>query len=103
MRISNFFKKILRQRRCRRFKEGDIIYVPTELFVGHARDDFHGGRATINKIGKDRSWAYAEVKENPGACYSLDYLLENQKKWRKEYGDTVAHPVPDFSPEFNED
>jgi hypothetical protein len=103
-RRTYFLKKILSRIRSRRFKEGDIIYVPTELYVGHARDDFHGGRATVNKVGKDfGSWWYIEVKENPGSCYSVDYILKNQKKWRKEYGDAVAHPVPDFSPEFNED
>ncbi|MDA8154949.1 MAG: hypothetical protein M0Z52_00625 [Actinomycetota bacterium] len=84
-------------------KEGDIIYVPTELYVGHARDDFHGGRATVNKIGKLGSMDWVEVKENPGTCYFLSYLLENQEKWMEEFGNTVAHPVPDFSPEFNKD
>ncbi len=99
-----FFKSVFGRLLLRRFKVGDIIYVPGESYVGHARDDIHGGRATISKIGRDLGfWDYAEVKEIPGERYSLSYLWENQRKWRRQYGDAVAHPAPDFSPKFNKD
>ena len=28
-------------------KVGDVIYVDTELFIGHGKDDFCGGKATV--------------------------------------------------------
>ena len=103
--FSKFLRTLKNRRLPKVLKKGDIIYVPTELYVGHARDDFHGGRATIREIGRDEalSWDYIVAEENPGSCYGLSYLLENQEKWRKEFGKTKAHPVPDYSPEFNED
>lgn len=89
-------------------KIGDKIYVPTSLYLGHGMDDFEGGIATIsgivesNSLPKDHSNYYmVRIEERPGAKYNLRYLLENQEKWKKRYGEEIAHPDPDDRPEFN--
>jgi len=77
---------------------GRNIYVPTSLYLSHGVDDFYGGIATISSV-KD---GFIEIQEDLGTGYSMDYILENQCKWKKEYKNSKAKPCPDYSPEFNE-
>lgn len=89
-------------------KPGSKIYVPTSLYLGHGMDDFMGGVATVVEVKGDKhlpkdhhNYYMVTVKERPDTGYNLRYLLENQDKWKKEYGELIAHPDPDDRPEFN--
>ena len=90
-------------------KIGDKIYVPTSLYVYRGEDDFEGGLATISSIEKSKhlpedhyNYLMVGIEERKGTSYNWRYLMENQDKWKAEYGDQVAHPDPDDRPEFNQ-
>ncbi len=90
-------------------KLGDTIYVPSAIHVYSGKDDFSGGKATINKIEyskylpKDHvNYTMVGIKEDPRTMYNYKLLLEEQEKLKKEYGDKIAHPDPDFRAEFNQ-
>ncbi|MGA2392007.1 MAG: hypothetical protein ABSH03_01495 [Candidatus Lustribacter sp.] len=100
-------------------KPGDIIYVETDLYVGHGVDDFRGGKARVAVVrmgdstglplesgcarrtcrGKQVPWV--EVVENPGTSYNWELLAEQQAKLATEFGDVWAHAAPDLRPQFN--
>ena len=87
---------------------GQKIYVPTALYLSHGKDDFEGGIATINKIeeshilpSSDFNYLMVGIQEEPGVMYNWKYLVEEQEKWKKIYGDQIAHSNPDDRPEFN--
>lgn len=89
-------------------KVGSKLYVQTSLYIGHGQDDFEGGLATIEEIEEDPNlpkdhynYYMVRLKERPGWCYNLRYLLEEQKKLKKEYKGKIAHPDPDDRMEFN--
>jgi hypothetical protein len=81
---------------------GDVIYVDTELFMGHGKDDFCGGRATVTAIHAGKS-PFVEIAQNPGRSYSWAYLAGLQVALAEKFGDAWAFPDPDTRPEFNED
>jgi hypothetical protein len=90
-------------------KKGDTIYIPGATHVYRGKDDMAGGRAVINKVEKSDhltpdhyNYLMVGVVENPGTMYNYRVLLEEQEELKKEYGDAIAHPVPDDSPEFNQ-
>lgn len=90
-------------------KIGDKIYVPSSLYVYRGCDDFHGGKATINKIerspylSKDHpNYIFIGIKERPGHMYNYKVLAEDQKELSKQYKGYKAHPDPDYSPESND-
>lgn len=89
-------------------KIGQLIYVGTSLYLSHGEDDFIGGKAIISGIDYSKhlpsdhyNYCMVEVEENPGTEYNWLYLLENQKKWAKEFQNQKAHSDPDNRPEFN--
>jgi hypothetical protein len=90
-------------------KVGDLIYIPTSLFLDHGEDDIAGGLATIKKIERNKrnkstnliNTIFVEFKEITGS-YNWHVLLEEQKEHQKQYGKKVAHPDPDDRTQFNE-
>jgi hypothetical protein len=36
-------------------RKGDVIYIGTELYLGHGRDDFRGGLAEVSEVRQDIS------------------------------------------------
>lgn len=89
-------------------KKGDKIYVPTSLYLSHGRDDFQGGTATVEYVDKDMNCGKVAhiigVKERPDTGYYWEnWLRDNQEKWKKEYGDQIAHADPDLDPRMNMD
>lgn len=91
-------------------KEGQKIYVGTSLYVYRGEDDFIGGVATIDKIEYSThlpkghyNYTMVGIKEQPGTMYNWNHLLEEQDKWKKEFGKKKAHPDPDLRSEFNDD
>ena len=85
---------------------GDVIYVDTELYVSHGRDDFRGGLGEVTEVKMDRIGGkqvpFVRVAQEPDTLHSWPYLAPMQKKLREEFGKKWAHPDPDFRPEFNE-
>lgn len=86
-------------------KVGDTIYVPSAWYLSHGVDDFAGGKATVSKVVAEnhgqRERHMVVIKERPGHGYYWDVLEPKQDKLKAEYGDQVAHPNPDDSPESN--
>jgi hypothetical protein len=90
-------------------KIGDTIYISGAIHVYRGKDDMVGGKAIINKVEKSDhlppdhyNYLMVGVVENPGTMYNYRVLLEQQEELKKEYGDAIAHPDPDNSPEFNQ-
>jgi hypothetical protein len=83
---------------------GQEIYVPSELYLSHGRDDFAGGRCRIVRVTTlfDRPQLYVEVEEHPGTLYAWDDLARRQDELRGQHGDRRGHPDPDWRPEFND-
>ena len=87
---------------------GETIYLPSEYHVYRGEDDWEGGQATISGIERkpdcrnEYNRLFVQIAEKPGHSYNWNYLMENQGKWREQYGDQVAHEAPDFRPEFND-
>lgn len=86
---------------------GDVIYVDTELYISHGRDDFRGGLAEVieysAKISKGRSTPFVRVAQQLDTWHNWRELASMQKKLREEFGKSWAHPDPDHRPEFNEE
>ena len=83
-----------------------MVYVPTELYISHGVDDFHGGRTMVVEVVEELSEVLREpfirVRERPDTLYNWLHLSRQQEDLRREFGDQVAHPMPDLRPEFNE-
>jgi hypothetical protein len=80
-------------------KVGDIIYVDSECYLSHRRDDFAGGKATVTRV----SFSFVAIKESPDSSYNWEFLEPEQERLKRELGDQWAHPEPDLRPGFNED
>ena len=88
-------------------RQGDVIYLDTELYISHGRDDFRGGLAEvvelrIDKIGS-KPIAFLRAAQEPDTWHNwTTFLAPMQRKLRAEFGKKWAHPDPDYRPEFNE-
>jgi len=80
---------------------GDIIYIDTSLSVGHGIDDIQGGKAMIVEVSLRDTYVYVEVDQDPGAKYGWAHLASEQESLKSKFGDSWAHPKPDYRPEFN--
>jgi hypothetical protein len=87
---------------------GEDIYVPSQLYMSHGRDDFEGGLCRVAQVKGDldgeyqssgRAWI--EVEERPGHWFNWDVLGPEQDKLRRQYGSQRGHPDPDDRWEFN--
>ena len=87
-------------------KPGDVIYVDTELYIGHGVDDVRGGKATVSRVQTEtlgaREVPFVEVAQNPGSFYNWEHLAEKQAALAAEFGERWAYQDPDDRPEFNE-
>ncbi|HEY1528515.1 MAG TPA: hypothetical protein VGH51_19995 [Candidatus Angelobacter sp.] len=88
-------------------RNGDVVYVDTELYIGHGRDDFRGGLAEVTEvrpdISKGKPTPFIRVAQEPDTLHNWKILAADQKKLRAEFGKSWAHPDPDNRAEFNED
>ena len=85
---------------------GEDVYIPSELYLSHGRDDFAGGLCRISRIETSVlgvPGTYVEVEEQPGTLHGWDDLLRQQDELRARYGDRRGHADPDLRPEFNDD
>jgi hypothetical protein len=85
----------------------DVVYVPSDFYIGHGADDFRGGRAHVTKIEEGISGGektiFIGIGERPNTLYNWGILSEKQKELAQKFGDQIAHPDPDFDPQFNND
>lgn len=86
-------------------RPGDVIYVETELYLGHGVDDFRGGLAEVSEMQEGKSKGqpvlYIRVVQQPDTLHNWHSLAAQQKKLRADQGKNWAHPDPDHRPEFN--
>ncbi|HEV7673141.1 MAG TPA: hypothetical protein VGQ12_01290 [Candidatus Angelobacter sp.] len=87
--------------------KGDVIYIGTELYLGHGRDDFRGGLAEVMEVRQEKSKAqptpFIRVVQQLDTIHNWTLLASEQKELRQRHGKDWAHPDPDHRPEFNED
>jgi len=88
-------------------RPGDVIYLDTELYISHGRDDFRGGLAEVVEVKPDkikgRPVQFLRAAQEPDTWHNWEtFLAPMQKKLRAEFGKKWAHPDPDWRPEFNE-
>jgi len=87
-------------------RTGDVIYIGTELYIGHGRDDFRGGLAEVSEVRQEKSkgqWTpFVRVVQQPDSLHNWKMLAGEQKELRAQHGTNWAHPDPDNRPEFNE-
>jgi hypothetical protein len=85
---------------------GDVIYIGTELYLGHGRDDFRGGMAEVMEVRQDVSKGqptpFVRVVQQPDTIHNWKLLASEQKELRQRHGKSWAHPDPDDRPEFND-
>src|SRR5438270_7553086 len=84
--------------------KGDVIYLDTELYISHGRDDFRGGLAEVVEVKPDKSAGkpacFVRAAQEPDTWHNwTTYLAPMQKKLREEFGKRWAHPDPDYRPE----
>ena len=86
--------------------KGDVIYIDTELYLGHGRDDFRGGLAEVSEVRQDISKGqpatFVRVVQQLDTLHNWKLLASEQKELRQRHGKDWAHPDPDHRPEFNE-
>jgi hypothetical protein len=84
---------------------GDVIYVGTELYLGHGVDDFRGGLAEVSElqagVSKGQPVTYIRVVQQPDTLHNWKELAGEQSKLLADHGKNWAHPDPDHRPEFN--
>lgn len=87
-------------------RKGDVIYIGTELYLGHGRDDFRGGLAEVMEVRQDVSKGqptpFVRVSQQMDTIHNWKLLASEQKKLRHRHGRSWAHPDPDDRPEFND-
>jgi hypothetical protein len=87
-------------------RSNDVIYVDTELYISHARDDFRGGLAQVMEYGMKtsagRSVPFVRVAQQMDTWHNWRELAQMQKKLRAEFGKNWVHPDPDERAEFND-
>ena len=87
-------------------QKGDVIYIGTELYLGHGRDDFRGGLAEVSDVRQEKSKGqltpFVRVVQQPDTLHNWKLLASEQKELRKRHGKDWAHPDPDDRPEFND-
>jgi len=87
-------------------RKGDVIYIGTELYLGHGRDDFRGGLAEVSEVRQDVSKGqptpFVRVVQQPDTIHNWKLLASEQKELRQRHGKSWAHPDPDHRAEFND-
>ena len=87
-------------------RPGDVIYIGTELYLGHGRGDFRGGLAEVREVRQDISKGqptpFVRVVQQMDTIHNWKLLASEQKEHRRQHGKSWAHPDPDDRPEFND-
>lgn len=85
---------------------GDMIYVPTAMYLSRGRDDFNGGLCEVSKVGHmisdGKTVPSVCIKERPGTTYNWKFLSEKQETLMKRWGEERGFEDPDYDERFNE-
>ena len=76
---------------------GDELYIGSSWSIDHGETDTCGGIATVKGFSKcrdDQSKYFVSFHEIHRSV-NLEYVLEHQDEWEKEYGNSIAHDCPD--------
>lgn len=88
---------------------GEKVCVGSRLYMGHGRDDFHGGMATIASVevkghlpSDHFNRTFIKIEEDAAfSSYNWLSLMRDEPENIEHYGKDTAHPDPDLRPEFN--
>ncbi|MBZ5491865.1 MAG: hypothetical protein LAO76_13120 [Acidobacteriia bacterium] len=87
-------------------RQGDVIYIGTELYLGHGRDDFRGGLAEVSEMRMEKSKGqqapFVRVLQQMDTIHNWKLLASEQRELRQRHGKEWAHPDPDNRTEFND-
>ena len=73
---------------------GDELYVGDSWSIDHGEDDMDGGIAVVKRVYKQGITTFVEFV-GLGHVLNLDFVLEHQDEWEKEFGNRLAHDCPD--------
>ena len=82
-------------------KSGDVIYIPSEMFVSHGSDDIVGGKARITAVKESGDRVWVMLERWPYVWDAWECLLPQQGHLKEAFGDSWAYPSPDLRAEFN--
>jgi hypothetical protein len=86
---------------------GDIIYVPTSLYIDRGEDDVEGGLALVTLVREEGPhpnggrYLRLDVAQHPNKGYYWNSLFAKQADHMKRYKNQVAYPDPDTGVWFN--
>lgn len=69
-------------------KVGDVLYIPSALYIDSPWRDICGGKAIIRQIDREKKMINFHGFEN--TWYSVGYI-ENQEEMAEKYGDRIAY------------
>ena len=80
-----------------KIKPGDELYVGSSWSLDHGETDMCGGIAVVKRL---QNWGngktiFVEFENLENHAPNLEYVLEHQEEWKKEYGNRIAHDCPD--------
>lgn len=74
---------------------GDVIVVPSYLYIDRGEDDVCGGLATVVRMKVEWGSRWVYVNEVPGRGYNWDIIGPDQDRLAAEYGHLIAEPCPE--------
>jgi hypothetical protein len=78
---------------------GDELYVSDVWSIDNGWTDQCGGIAVVERIQRDNyKNVFIHFKGLTHHAPNAEYVLENQEKWEKEYGNRLAHDCPEGTP-----
>lgn len=90
-------------------KIGEKIYVPSSYYVYRGEDDFDGGIATISKVDISKTLPLNHInsimigiEERKSTMYNYKSLIDEQDELKIQFGNQIAKPNPDLTPDFND-
>jgi alkylated DNA nucleotide flippase Atl1 len=83
-----------------------VIYIGTELYLGHGRDDFPRWLAGVSEVREEMSKGqitpFVRVVQQPDTIHNWKLLASEQKDLRQRNGKDWAYPDPDYRAQFND-
>lgn len=76
-------------------KPGVELYVGSCWSIDHGDTDMCGGIAVVKQLKKLGNNTFVEFENLENHAPNLEFVLERQDEWKKEYGNRIAHDCPD--------
>lgn len=71
-------------------KVGDIVYVPSEVYMQYGDDDLYGGKAKVWRVIDDGKDVWVVVEVYPGSKYNWKELKADQEYLKNKFGENWA-------------